>query len=70
VRFTVIRLTLTRGGTIYLYGQKRKELAMDANRSGRGGYTARQVFLVRGTIAVVMFYGFLVTVSLLPISFS
>jgi hypothetical protein len=62
--FTVIRLTRTRGGTIYPHRQETKELAMDANRSGRGGYTARQDFLVRVTIAVAMFYGFVVSVSL------
>ena len=37
---------------------------MDANRSGRGGYTARQDFFIRVTIAVAMFYGFVVSVSL------
>jgi hypothetical protein len=62
--FTVIGLTRPRGGTIYLYRQETKELAMDANRSGRGEYTARQDFLVRVTIAVAMFYGFVVSVSL------
>jgi hypothetical protein len=43
---------------------------MNAKRSGRGEYTARQDFLIRVTIAVVMFYGFLVTVSLLPTNLS
>jgi hypothetical protein len=62
--FTVIRLTLTHGGKIYVHSQETKELAMDANRSGRREYTARQDFLVRVTIAVAMFYGFVVSVSL------
>jgi hypothetical protein len=68
--FTVIRLTRSHGGTTYLSSQETKELAMDANRSGHGEYTARQDFLIRVTIAVVLFYGFLVTVSLLPTNLS
>ena len=58
------RLTGTHGGTTYLDSQETKELAMDANRSGRGEYTVRQDFLIRVTIAVAMFYGFVVSVSL------
>jgi hypothetical protein len=60
----VIRLTRTHDGTSYLDSQETKELAMDANRSGRGEYTARQDFLIRVTIVVAMLYGFIVSVSL------
>jgi hypothetical protein len=50
---------------------RQKELAMDAKRSGRGkNYTARQDFIIRAAIAIAMFYGFLVTVSLLPSTLS
>jgi hypothetical protein len=63
----VIRLTLTRGGKTYRDGQETKEPAMDATRSGREEDTGRQDFLIRGAIALAMFCGFLVTVSLLPI---
>jgi hypothetical protein len=41
---------------------------MDATRSGRGEYTSRQDFVIRVTIAVVMLYGFILTVSLLNLS--
>jgi hypothetical protein len=68
--FAVIRLTWTGGGKTYVYGQETKQLATNATRSGRGEYTGRQDFVIRVTIAVGMFYGFLVTVSLLPTSFS
>jgi hypothetical protein len=60
----VIRLTQTHDGTSYLDSQETKELAMDANSSGRGEYTARQDFLIRVTIVVAMLYGFIVSVSL------
>jgi hypothetical protein len=43
---------------------------MNATRSRRAQHTARQDFLIRAAIAVVMFYGFLVTVSLLPTALS
>lgn len=38
---------------------------MDATRSGDHG--GHQDLLIRATIAFVLFYGFLVTVSLLPL---
>ena len=60
----MIRLTRTRDGTTYFDSRETKEPAMDANRSGRGEYTARQDFLIRVTIVVAMFYGFVVSVSL------
>jgi hypothetical protein len=66
--FAVIRLTWTGGGKTYVYGQETKELAMNATRSGRGEYTARQDFVIRVTITVVMLYGFLLTVSFLNLS--
>jgi hypothetical protein len=39
---------------------------MGTTRPGRGEHPAGHDFLVRLTIALVMLYGFLVTVSLLP----
>jgi hypothetical protein len=66
--FTVIRRTVTGGGKTYPDGQETKELAMDATRSGRGEYAGRQDFVIRVTIAVVMLYGFLLTVSFLNLS--
>jgi hypothetical protein len=41
---------------------------MNATRSGRGEYKARQDILIRVTIAIAMFYGFLLTVSMLNLS--
>jgi hypothetical protein len=43
---------------------------MNTTSSRRGHHTARQDFLIRAAIAVAMFYGFLVTVSLLPTTLS
>jgi hypothetical protein len=37
---------------------------MDANRSGPGNIRPVKDFLIRVTIAVAMFYGFVVSVSL------
>ena len=62
------RLTGTLGGKTYVCGQETKELAMNATRSGRGEYTARQDFAIRVTIAVVMLYGFLLSASFLNLS--
>jgi hypothetical protein len=39
---------------------------MDTTRSSRAEHTAGHDFLIRLAIALVMLYGFLVTVSLLP----
>jgi hypothetical protein len=64
----VIRLTGTRDEKTYVCGQETKELAMNATRSARGEYTARQDFAIRVTITVAMFYGFLLTASMLNLS--
>ena len=64
--FTVIWLTLTRARKADIYRQGTKELAMDATRSGEHG-GGHQDLIIRAMIGVALFYGFLLTVSLLPV---
>ena len=64
--FTVIWLTLTRARKAYMHHQETKELAMDTTRSEEHG-GGHQDLIIRATIALALFYGFLVTVSLLPV---
>ena len=69
--FTVIWLTPTRAGKANAHAQETKEVAMDETRSGEHG--GHQELLIRATIAFALFiafawfYGFIVTVSLLPV---
>jgi hypothetical protein len=63
--FTVIWLTLTLARKADIYARETKELAMDATRSGEHG--GHQDLLIRAAIVLALFYGFLVTVSLLPV---